>query len=228
MFPRVLRQAFDADALALWVVGSVTWGAVAFILGWAWMRMIGRTSNLKAQEKTLPQGGSAFEGQSHTSSNYEQMEQTGAQEPDDSTYEKIATELEGEARKEGLWTRLYAENGGDETQTRVAYIKSRARQLLAEGMQQVRSTPHEAPNSQSTLPALPSAAEPPVADSDLVAAVWGGSYNTAGTLLAAGRSPQGVDAAGRTLIDLARLRNDREMINLLKCYGATVAGAGKQ
>ncbi len=46
-------------------------------------------------------------------------------------YTEIAKELEISVSDKGLWTRLFAECGGDEKQTKVLYIKRRADQLIA-------------------------------------------------------------------------------------------------
>ncbi len=46
-------------------------------------------------------------------------------------YAEIANELETGATDKGLWTRLFAECGGDEKQTKVLYIKQRAERLIS-------------------------------------------------------------------------------------------------
>lgn len=46
-------------------------------------------------------------------------------------YTAIANELESGAIDKGLWTRLFAENDGDESKTKAAYIRQRANQMLA-------------------------------------------------------------------------------------------------
>ncbi len=50
---------------------------------------------------------------------------------EDHAYAEIANELEGGIADKGLWTRLFAESGGDERQTKVLYIKQRADQLIS-------------------------------------------------------------------------------------------------
>lgn len=50
---------------------------------------------------------------------------------EDRVYAEIANELEGGVTDKGLWTRLFAECGGDEKQTKVQYIKQRAERLIA-------------------------------------------------------------------------------------------------
>lgn len=50
---------------------------------------------------------------------------------EDRVYRQIAEELETGATDKGLWTRLFAECGGDEKQTKVLYIKQRAERLIA-------------------------------------------------------------------------------------------------
>ena len=49
----------------------------------------------------------------------------------DRIYAKIAKELETDSMTKGLWTRLYAECDGDETRTKVLYIRQRAEKLIA-------------------------------------------------------------------------------------------------
>lgn len=51
---------------------------------------------------------------------------------EDRIYASIARELETGAEHKGLWTRLFAECGGDEKQTKVLYIKQRAERLISE------------------------------------------------------------------------------------------------
>mgnify|MGYP003386793277 CR=1 FL=1 len=50
---------------------------------------------------------------------------------EDQLYEQIAQELETNTLDKGLWTKAYAQAGGDDQQTRVLYIKARFSRLLA-------------------------------------------------------------------------------------------------
>lgn len=50
---------------------------------------------------------------------------------EEQVYSKIAQELESGLTDKGLWTRLFAESGGDDNQTKVLYIKRRADRLIA-------------------------------------------------------------------------------------------------
>lgn len=50
---------------------------------------------------------------------------------EDRLYEQIAQELETDTVDKGLWTKSYAQAGGDDKQTRVLYIKLRFARLLA-------------------------------------------------------------------------------------------------
>jgi len=50
---------------------------------------------------------------------------------EDRVYRQIAEELETGATDKGIWTRLFAECGGDEKQTKVLYIKQRAERLIS-------------------------------------------------------------------------------------------------
>jgi hypothetical protein len=58
-------------------------------------------------------------------------------------------------------------------------------------------------------------------DAELVDAVWNGNFGVASKLLDGGIAPTVTDPDGKTLIELARLRRDNSMIQLLQSYGAT-------
>lgn len=62
---------------------------------------------------------------------------------DEDVYDKIARELETGVANKGLWTRLFAEYEGDERQTKVAYIKQRAKRLIAAKHAVMEQTPQE-------------------------------------------------------------------------------------
>lgn len=51
---------------------------------------------------------------------------------EDRLYEQIAQEIETNTVDKGIWTRLFAECGGDERQIKVLYIKQRAERLRSE------------------------------------------------------------------------------------------------
>lgn len=51
---------------------------------------------------------------------------------EDRFYTKIAEELDRHIVDQGLWTKVYAQAGGDDRQTRVLYIKERFARLVAE------------------------------------------------------------------------------------------------
>lgn len=50
---------------------------------------------------------------------------------EDRLYEQIAQEMETNTVDKGLWTKAYAQAGGDDRHTRVLYIKMRFARLLA-------------------------------------------------------------------------------------------------
>lgn len=74
------------------------------------------------------------------------LQEVGVDE--DHIYASIARELETDAAQKGLWTKLFAECGGDEKQTKVLYIKQRAERLIYEERsrlaQAAREHAHEA------------------------------------------------------------------------------------
>lgn len=51
-------------------------------------------------------------------------------EIEDRLYEQIAQEIETNAVDKGIWTKAFAQSGGDDKQTRVAYIKARFAKLM--------------------------------------------------------------------------------------------------
>ncbi len=128
---------------------------------------------------------------------------------EESVYSKIANELESGNTDKGLWTRLFAESGGDEILTKVLYINRRAECLMDE---QTEST------KQSDISHCERSN---LADPALVSAVWNGNWSIANRLLRDGIKPSGTDQDGDSLLDLARKRKDKPMIQLLESYGAS-------
>ncbi len=57
--------------------------------------------------------------------------QNSSDAQEDRLYEQIAQELETNTVDKGLWTKVFAQAGGDERQTRVLYIQARFARLLA-------------------------------------------------------------------------------------------------
>lgn len=53
------------------------------------------------------------------------------QEIEDRLYEQIAQEIETNTVDKGIWTKAFAQSGGDDKLTRVAYIKARFEKLMA-------------------------------------------------------------------------------------------------
>lgn len=97
----------------------------------------------------------------------------------------------------------------------------------------LRGANPKAKNSQGRLPfewceddelrqVLDSAAKLAAAqDAALLEAIFDGNWALAKSLLESGVKPTGWDAAGRSLLDIAKLRKDTGMISLLQSYGAT-------
>ena len=78
----------------------------------------------------------------------------GSNSSNDDLYEKAWAELEAKDIQQGLWARLWAENDGDETKTKAAYLKERVKQL-----QESDKTAEAPPISPSTSQS--SATSPP-------------------------------------------------------------------
>lgn len=62
---------------------------------------------------------------------------------EDRIYALIAEELDAGRAEKGLWTRLFAECGGDEKETRVLYIKQRAQRLISGEQARLEQLAHE-------------------------------------------------------------------------------------
>lgn len=110
--------------------------------------LLTRAGNKKANSRSSPEGMSVTQSsagketiQSERSTNLEgamkrprdalsQTTQVESTDNDDQIYARIAEELETGATDKGLWTRLFAQCGGDEKQTTVLYIKQRAERLI--------------------------------------------------------------------------------------------------
>ena len=218
LLPRVLRSLFAADAVALWMLGMLALGVIAFAAGWAWSAASGAAqttqSEAKADSNECAQASIALDPKfgSHTSISRagEKDDMNGS----DDVYERIAAELDGGELQRGLWIRLFAECNGDETRTKVAYIKERAAQL------QQPSTVARRDASSLKAPASraphSSPADGPRPDPELVEAVWNGNWSRGNALVAEGRPAQGVDERGLSLVDLAAKRGDRLMLELLE------------
>jgi hypothetical protein len=91
-------------------------------------------ARVAALQSTKPHAGASDSIQTTANSNTTQMQE-------DRLYEQIAQELEANTVDKGLWTKAYARAGGDDTQTRVLYIKSRFAQLHARENARSEETP---------------------------------------------------------------------------------------
>ncbi len=138
---------------------------------------------------------------------------------EDRIYALIATELETNAQEKGLWTRLFAQCGGDEKQTKVLYIKQRAERLIAAESLRLEHVARERAAEAEKLEKLDRQRQG-LADPELVSAVWNGNWSTASKLLRDGIKPIGKDKDGNSLLDLAKKRCDPQMIQLLESYDA--------
>lgn len=135
-------------------------------------------------------------------------------------YEEIAKEMETGKTEKGLWTRLFAECSGNEQQTKVLYIKQRAEKLISAERTRLEKEASERDAEAARAEAAKLKQLKGTADARLAAAVRDGVYSIALNLLKDGVKPDGLDEIGHSLLELARKRNDRNMIQLLEAYGA--------
>lgn len=139
---------------------------------------------------------------------------------EDRVYAEIAKELEDGVADKGLWTRLFAECGGDEKQTKVFYIKQRAEKLISVERDRLEQESSELAAEVARIEVARLEQLRGTADAKLAAAVSDGNWALASRLLREGIKPDGFDETGNSLLDLARKRNDRQLIILLESYGA--------
>lgn len=149
---------------------------------------------------------------------------TAIQTDEDTIYATVADELESGNTDKGLWTRLFAECGGDENQTKVQYIKRRAEKLMAAEVARYELfTIQEAERQRQEALRVQQAEQTRrrnggLADAGLLAAVSKGNWSTACQILESGVTPFGTSDDGIPLIDLSNRRGDKQMVDLLKAH----------
>lgn len=149
-------------------------------------------------------------------------------------------ELETGQRRPGVWAKAFAECDGDETKSKVAYLKARVLQLTeaakamaaqqeADHLEAIEITRRAASAIEQETKRLESiervkqgAAKLAAAqDAALLEAALDGNWSAAKSLLESGVKPTRWNEAGKSLLDIATLRKDTGMISLLRSYGAT-------
>ena len=138
-------------------------------------------------------------------------------------------EVETGLRRPGVWAKAFAECDGDETKSKVAYLKARVQQLMdAEKTSQEQFARQESERRrleavEAELVEQLRRRNAGLADPELVSAVWNGNLSTARRLLDSGMSPFGSDDSGTSILDLAKKRGDQQMVALLKDHAVGVA-----
>lgn len=138
-------------------------------------------------------------------------------------------EVESAQRRPGVWAKAFAECEGDETKSKVAYLKARVQQLIdAEKMSQAQlarqeTERHRLEAVEAELAEQLRRRNAGLADPELVTAVWNGNLSTARRLLDGGVKPFGSDENGTSILDLAKKRGDQQMVALLKDHAMGTA-----
>lgn len=133
---------------------------------------------------------------------------------EDQIYTDIAKELETGATDKGLWIKLFAECGGDETQTKVLYIKQRADKLITAEHYRLSEIACAQAAEAKRLEMLKITKDK---EREFLIAVWEGNISAANQLLLEGIKPDYLkDENGRSPLDLAETRGDHQMIRLLQ------------
>jgi hypothetical protein len=221
------------DSLALAVLGAIVSGAVAFGAGALWGHVrkpksqrvaqsmawgdaqqaeLGNSARIDEGAATAPDMVSPSGGHGATLS--------GLVSPvnDNQNFATASDEIEAGNLDKGLWARLYAETDGDEAKTKARYIKRRAAAIgSAEELRRAQKT--AAAEADFMQMEIDRRQREGIADPALLSAVWAGNWATVAAMLKEGVSPLGSDEKGNTLLDLAKLRKDRQMIQLLESFG---------
>jgi hypothetical protein len=143
---------------------------------------------------------------------------------EDTIYTIVADELETGSTDKGLWTRLYAEAGGDEKQTKVLYIKRRVEKLIDAEAARRKQCAIEAAEQNKQMAIEAEKAEQwrrrnaGLADPSLIAAVSSGNWAAVKQMLESGVFPFGANEEGVPLRDLATKNGDKPIVDLLKAY----------
>ena len=144
----VVGRGFDVDRFAVWVLGVVFWGGVAFFSGLAWSAAKRRAETGTGSAATRPELPRAEPEPAahHATVPYKptaQARSTTPQGVDDDRYWAAALqEFESPSRDLGAWARAFSECGGNEAAAKAAYLKVRKAKLQAASL-----TAHSEPNA---------------------------------------------------------------------------------
>lgn len=155
----------------------------------------------KTRDVAIQSTGDTNQHQAHTQpnpSNYVAMDE-------DAIYTIVAEELESGKTDKGLWTRLYAEAGGDEKQVKVLYITRRVEKLIASEKARIERQALRAIEAVAAAEAA-RRKEVGIADPRLVDAVLNGNFLTVSRYLENGVSPHATNNEGISLLELAKKR----------------------
>ena len=151
--------------------------------------------------------------------------QQSMEEIEDRLYEQIALEIETNTVDKGIWTRVFAQSGGDDKLTRVAYIKARFEKLIAAENARLEAMLHEreevARLEREKAETIRLEQLKGTADARLAVAVGDSNWGEVFQLLKNGVKPDGLDVNGLSLLAIAKKMNNADMIRLLESYGAT-------
>lgn len=128
---------------------------------------------------------------------------------EDAIYTIVAEELETGKTDKGLWTRIYAECGGDEKQVKVLYITRRVKKLMANEKARIERAVETAATALRK--------EVGIADPRLVDAVLNGNFLIVSQYLENGVSPHATNNDGISLVELAKMRG-LPILALLKSF----------
>lgn len=136
----VVGSGFDVDRFAVWVLGVVTWGGLAFFAGLAWSALKRRAatdtgSAVPRPEHSPAEPASAAHRATVPSHPAAPASRSTAQGVDEDRYWAAALqEFESPSRDLGAWARAFSECGGNEAAAKATYLKIRKAKLQAASM----------------------------------------------------------------------------------------------
>lgn len=134
ILPNYIRDTSDDVVLVKWGIDMVFFGGGAFLLGWAYGKFFktwDTAPSSASKSEPAPPTGVRSSGDIKS---VPRAEPTINEPPPvnvDRIYAQVAKEIESGNADKGLWTRLWAECNGDDKQTKLLYIKQRAKVLIA-------------------------------------------------------------------------------------------------
>lgn len=142
LLPRVINRGFDVDRFAVWVLGVVVWGGLAFLAGLMRAKAVARsTLGNSIENVATPDRPADVEPPSNPPKPSRYDSGTGSQASpltgvsratktaSEEHWATAFSELKGDQRRDGLWARCFALSNGVESEAQAMYLRERVQQL---------------------------------------------------------------------------------------------------